>query len=172
MSEPFIAEIRVLPFNFAPTGWATCDGQLIPISQNTALFALLGTTYGGDGRVTFALPNLGGRMAMGFGQGPGLSPRELGESVGQASVTLTDSQVPTHVHGLMGGSSGLAASPANAVMAPPANGASVYRAPGALAPMAAESLSQTGGGAAHENRQPVQGLNFCIALQGIFPARG
>jgi microcystin-dependent protein len=170
--DPFIAEIRVLPFNFAPTGWATCDGQLIPISQNTALFSLLGTNYGGDGRVTFGLPNLGGRMAMGFGQGPGLSPRQLGESAGQASVTLTANQMPAHVHGLTGGAAGLTASPANAAMAPPANGAAAYRMPGALAPMAADSLGPTGSGTPHENRQPVQGLNFCIALQGIYPARG
>lgn len=171
MSDPFVAEIRVLPFNFAPTGWASCDGQLIPISQNTALFSLLGTNYGGDGKASFGLPNLGGRMAMGFGQGPGLSPRDIGEAVGQADVTLGINEMPAHGHTLMGGSAGLAASPSNAAMAPPANGASVYRMPGATTAMAAESLGISGGGQAHENRQPYLALTFCIALQGIFPPR-
>lgn len=171
MSDPFVAEIRVLPFNFAPMGWASCDGQLIPIVQNTALFSLLGTTYGGDGKATFALPNLGGRMAMGFGQGPGLSLRDLGETVGQAGVTLGGTEMPAHGHALMGGSAGLAASPSNAALAPPANGASVYRMPGSPAAMAAESLGNTGGSQPHENRQPCLALTFCIALQGIFPPR-
>lgn len=171
MSNPFLAEIRVMPFNFAPTGWAFCDGQLIPTSQNTALFALLGTTYGGDGRSNFALPNLGGSMAMGFGQGPGLSDRVLGETIGEATVTLIGSQMPAHSHSLMGGASGLTTSPANAAMAPPTTGAAVYRTPGKLAMMAAESIGPTGGSQPHENRQPYLGLSFCIALQGVFPAR-
>ena len=171
MSEPFLAEIRVMPYNFAPRGWATCDGQLLPISQNTALFSLLGTNYGGNGVSNFALPDLRNRTAMSAGQGPGLSNRDLAQTAGQSSVTLQASQMPQHSHGLMGGSSGLVASPANAAMAPPATGASVYRIPGATAAMASESIGPTGGSQPHENRQPYLGLLFCIALQGIFPSR-
>jgi len=171
MSDPFVAEIRVLPFNFAPVGWATCDGQLLPISQNTALFSLLGTNYGGDGKSTFGLPRLTGRFAMGEGQGPGLSQRSLGEDLGAASVTLLTSEMPAHNHDLKAGASGLAASPAGALPAPAANGASTYRAPGAPAPMAADAIGVAGGGQPHENRQPYLGLMFCIALQGIFPSR-
>lgn len=171
MSDPFVAEIRVLPFNFAPRGWASCDGQLMPISQNTALFSLVGTYYGGDGRSTFALPNLGGRFATSSGTGPGLSPRDVGETVGQAAVSLAPSEMPGHTHTLGAGSSPAATSPAGNVMAPTANGSSVYRAPGAPAPMAAATISPAGGGQPHENRQPFLALTFCIALQGIFPAR-
>jgi microcystin-dependent protein len=171
MSDPFLAEIRVMPYNFAPRGWASCDGQLLPISQNTALFALLGTNYGGNGQTTFALPNLRDRAAMHAGQGPGLSNRDLGQAVGQASVTLQASEMPAHGHGLMGGASGLSASPANAAMAPPSTGASVYRMPGVTAPMAGESIGASGGSQPHENRQPYLGLMFCIAMQGIFPSR-
>jgi microcystin-dependent protein len=171
MSEPFLAEIRVLPYNFAPRGWASCDGQLLPISQNTALFALLGTTYGGNGQTTFALPDLRARMALHAGQGPGLSNRDLGETVGQAAVALASTEMPAHDHGLAGGASGLTASPANAAMAPPANGASVYHLPGPTAAMAAESIGASGSGVPHENRQPYLGLTFCIAMQGIFPSR-
>ena len=171
MSDPFVAEIRVLPFNFAPIGWASCDGQLLLISQNTALFSLLGTNYGGNGKTNFALPNLAGRFAMGPGQGPGLSDRFLGEDTGQASVTLIAAEMPAHNHDLKAGSSGLAASPSGAVMAPPANGASTYRAPGAPAQMAANMVGVSGGGQPHENRQPYLALMFCIAMQGIFPPR-
>ena len=171
MSDPFVAEIRVMPYNFAPRGWASCDGQLLPISQNTALFSLVGTYYGGDGRSTFALPNLGGRFAMAPGQGPGLSPRDVGEDVGQAQVTLTTNELPAHSHALKGGASGLSTSPANGAMAPPATGANVYHAPGAAAPMAPEAITATGGNLPHENRQPYLAVMFCIALQGIFPAR-
>jgi microcystin-dependent protein len=169
MSEPFLAEIRVLPYNFAPRGWASCDGQLLPISQNTALFALLGTMYGGNGQTTFALPDLRARMAMHAGQGPGLSNRDLGETTGQAAVTLTSAEMPAHGHGLMGGASGLTPSPANAAMAPPVTGASVYHLPGPTAAMAAESIGPSGSGVPHENRQPYLALTFCIAMQGIFP---
>ncbi|MFT7775637.1 phage tail protein [Roseateles sp.] len=172
MSTPFLAEIRVMPYNFAPQGWAQCDGQLMPISQNTALFSLLGTNYGGDGRTTFALPNLGGRFAMSSGQGPGLSPRTVGESVGQPTVSLPASQMPAHGHGLMAGLTPTSTSPAGNVMAPTAvGGGNVYRAPGSVAPMAGVAISAAGAGLPHENRQPYLALNFCIALQGIFPAR-
>jgi microcystin-dependent protein len=172
MADPFVAEIRVTPFSFAPTGWASCDGQLLPISQNTALFALIGTYYGGDGKTTFALPNLQERFAMGTGQGPGLSPRDTGQSVGTATVTLQSGHIPAHSHALRAGLTPNATSPAGNVMAPSAaGGGNVYRAPGATAAMAAGAISPAGSGLPHENRQPYLALNFCIALQGIFPAR-
>jgi microcystin-dependent protein len=172
MSDPFIAEIRVLPYTFAPRGWASCDGQLLPISQNTALFSLLGTTYGGNGKTTFALPDLRARFAMGADAGPGLSPRDLGQAVGQASVALLPGEMPAHTHALRAGVTPAATSPAGNVMAPTASGGgNVYRAPGTAAPMAASAIGVAGSGAAHENRQPYLGLNFCIALQGIFPPR-
>ena len=171
MSDPFIAEIRVLPYNFAPVGWASCDGQLLPIAQNTALFSLLGTTYGGNGKTNFALPDLRGSFAMGAGQGAGLNLRDLGQAVGQAAVALQASEMPTHSHALQAGSTPGATSPAGTVMAPTANGAKIYRAPGAGAVMSGAAISPAGGSQPHENRQPYQALNFCIALQGIFPAR-
>ncbi|MGQ2980999.1 MAG: phage tail protein [Polaromonas sp.] len=172
MSDPFIAEIRVVPYNFAPSGWASCDGQLIPIAQNTAVFALLGTNFGGDGRTNFALPNLQDRFAMSAGQGPGLSSRSLGENVGQSSVTLQAGEMPAHRHGLLAGITAASTSAAGNVMAPTAaGGGNVYRAPGAAAPMAGAAIGIAGSGQPHENRQPLLGLNFCIALQGIFPPR-
>ncbi|MEO6280462.1 tail fiber protein [Roseateles sp.] len=172
MSDPFVAEIRVLPFNFAPTGWASCDGQLMPISQNTALFSLIGTYYGGDGKSTFGLPNLGGRFAMGAGQGPGLSERYLGEAIGQASVALQPSEMPGHNHALMASVTPASTSPVGNMMAPTAiGGGNAYRAPGAPAPMAASAIGVAGAGQPHENRQPYLALTFCIALQGIFPSR-
>ncbi|RZL30492.1 MAG: phage tail protein [Rubrivivax sp.] len=172
MADPFVAEIRVMPYNFAPTGWARCDGQLIPIRQNTALFSLLGTNFGGDGKVTFALPDLRDSFAMGAGDGPGLSPRAVGERAGVAAVALQASQMPMHGHPLMAGVTPASTSPAGNVLAPTASGASVYRAPGAAAPLAASAISPAGSGAPHENVQPWLGLTFCIALQGIFPPRG
>jgi microcystin-dependent protein len=171
MSDPFIAEIRVMPYNFAPRGWAGCDGQLIPIAQNTALFSLLGTSYGGDGRSTFALPDLRASFVMGPGDGPGLSQRYLGEHTGSATVTLLASEMPAHSHALQAGVTPGATGPAGNVMAPTAGGAKVYRAPGAAAPMAASAISPAGGSVPHENRQPYLGLTFCIALQGSFPQR-
>jgi microcystin-dependent protein len=172
MSDPFVAEIRVMPYNFAPRGWASCDGQLMPISQNTALFSLLGTTYGGDGKTTFALPDLRSRFAMSAGSGPGLSLRDLGQSVGQASVSVLPSQMPAHTHMLRAGVTPASTSPAGNVMAPAASGGgNVYRASGTAAPMAASAIGVAGSGAPHDNRQPYLGLNFCIALQGIFPSR-
>lgn len=173
MADPFVAEIRVLPFNFAPRGWAKCDGQLMPISQNTALFSLIGTYYGGDGKTTFALPNLRDRFAMSTGAGPGLSPRDLGEPVGQASVALQATQMPAHTHTPMAGVTPASTSPAGNVMAPTASGGgNVYRAPGAATAMAATAIGVAGAGQPHENRQPWLGLTFCIALQGVFPPRG
>lgn len=172
MANPFVAEIRVFGFNFPPRGWAHCNGQLLPISQNTALFSLLGTTFGGNGKTTFALPNLDRQFAMAPGAGPGLSLRDLGETTGQESVSLQTSEVPPHTHTLRAGITPNATSPAGNVMAPTAvGGGHVYRAPNIRVPMAAGAIGTAGSGAPHENRQPYLAVNFCIAMQGIFPAR-
>ena len=171
MSDAFVAEIRIFPFNFAPKGWATCDGQVMPISQNTALFSLLGVNYGGNGTSNFALPNLSERFALGAGQGPGLTPHDVGEIGGQAQVTLLTSQLPQHTHNLMASASATSPSPAATALAPPVDGSTAYKTPGVLSTMSAESISAAGSGTGHENRQPFLSLNFCIALQGIFPSR-
>lgn len=172
MADPFVAEIRMFGFNFAPSGWAKCDGALLPISQNTALFSLVGTFYGGDGRTTFGLPNLKSSMVMGVGQGPGLSDRNVGETGGAATVTLLESGMPSHSHGLQAGLSPSSRSPAGAALTPTANDALAYRIPGATGAMAPDALLSTGGSQPHSNRQPFLGLNFCIALQGVYPPRG
>ena len=176
MADPFVAEIRIFPFNFAPKGWAFCNGQILPISQNTALFSLVGTYYGGDGRSNFALPNLQGSFVMGQGRGPGLSERYLGESGGAASVTLLAAEMPAHTHQLMATASPTSSSPAGTAMsqsvAPPATSVPVYRgSPTNKVNMAADAVAPTGGGAPHNNRQPYLALNFCIALQGVYPPR-
>lgn len=170
MSEPFIAEVRIFGFNFAPRGWAFCNGQLLPISQNTALFSLLGTNYGGNGTTNFALPNLQGRTPISPGQGPGLSNRTLGEQAGSESVTLTAAQIPSHTHQLNATTPATTGTPGNAVTLAATAGARVYRAATNLVAMSAP-LSSGGGGQPHENRQPYLGLNFVIALQGVFPSR-
>ncbi len=173
MADPFVAEIRIFPFNFAPKGWAWCDGQLMPLSQNTALFSLLGTTYGGDGKSNFALPNLQGRVPMQPGQGPGLSLRDLGESGGTETVTLLESEMPPHNHGLTAQAApGDSATPAGNAFARTI-GATPYRPPGgaALTAMAGQSLSPNGGGQPHNNMQPYLTCYFAIALQGVFPPR-
>ncbi|MCE3001454.1 MAG: tail fiber protein [Xanthomonadaceae bacterium] len=168
MSEPFIAEIRIVGFNFAPVGWALCDGQLLPISQNTALFSLLGTTFGGNGQTTFALPDLRGRAPMFDGQGPGLPPRVLGERGGTESVTLTVAEMPPHSHPV-------AVSTAVADRANPVGtrfGSTVDPVYTAANPgLAAAAQGTAGGSQPHENMQPSLVLNFIIALQGIFPPR-
>jgi microcystin-dependent protein len=173
MADPFIAEIRIFPFNFAPKGWAMCNGQLIPISQNTALFSLLGTTYGGDGKSTFALPDLRGSAAMDPGQGPGLSNRQLGETGGSATVTLLESEVPAHSHQAIGnnqiGDSPVPAGNALARLGSLNTYQTVSNAN--LVAMAPQSLPPAGGGLPHNNLQPYLTLLFCIALQGVFPAR-
>jgi microcystin-dependent protein len=143
----------------------------MPISQNTALFSLLGTIYGGDGRSTFALPNLQGRSPIAPGQGPGLSQRFLGESGGSDAVTLTSAQVPSHGHGLRATGSATTGNPAGASLANVANSASAYRIPGAATTFLAADVMSSVGGAAHNNRQPYLGLYFAIALQGIYPSR-
>ena len=171
MADPFVAEIRIVPFNFAPRGWAFCDGQILPISQNTALFALLGTTYGGDGRTTFALPNLRGRSAMNRGQGPGLSQRVMGESGGSATTSLQTTQIPAHTHTLSASATASSGTPgANVALAGTAS-AQVYRSPTALVGMADAALAPAGGGQPHNNRQPYLAVYHVIALQGVFPPR-
>jgi microcystin-dependent protein len=169
-----VAEIRISGFNFAPTGWAFCDGQLLPISQNTALFSLLGTTYGGDGKSTFALPNLQGRAPMQPGQGPGLSLHDLGESGGTATVTLLQSEMPAHNHVLRANpdiADVQSPGPARS-MARSQNG-NAYAAPAGqpTVQMAPQALAAAGGDQPHNNMAPYLTANFCIALQGIFPPR-
>jgi microcystin-dependent protein len=167
-SEPFIAEIMIFAGNFPPRGWAFCDGQLLPISQNTALFSLLGTTYGGNGQTTFALPDLRGRVPVHAGQGLGLSSVSLGEVGGAEVVTLTGAQSPAHVHEVAASNGGATASrPSNNFLA--AGGAYATASDGTT--MNPAMIRNSGGGQPHENRQPYLALNFCIALQGIFPAR-
>jgi microcystin-dependent protein len=171
MADPFVAEIRIFAFNFAPKGWAFCDGQLLPISQNTALFSLLGTFYGGDGKSTFALPDLQGSAAMHQGQGQGLSQRFLGQQSGSESITLLQTEMPQHPHTLTAqGAPGDTSSPANAAYAR-VIGATPYEPPGPLVAMAPTALPPAGGGLPHNNLQPYLTLNFCIAMQGVFPPR-
>lgn len=175
MADPFIAEIRIFPFNFAPSGWAKCNGQLLPISQNTALFSLLGTTYGGNGQTTFALPNLQGGAAMHPGQGPGLSLRVLGEQSGSNTITLLISEMPAHTHTVNGKVTGGTASPTNLVWgtSSAAKVAANFYAPAAPAPvnMNPGALSIAGGSLPHNNLMPYNTLNFNIALQGVYPPR-
>ncbi len=170
--DPFVAEIRIFPFNFPPTGWAFCDGQLLPISQNTALFSLLGTTYGGDGRSNFALPDIQGRAVMHPGQGPGLSLHDLGESAGEETVTLLAVETPAHSHavGANADDADLAV-PANTRSLATSQGGFIYAPAANLTPLSDQALSPTGGSQPHNNLQPYLTLNFCIALQGVFPPR-
>ncbi len=170
MSEPFTAEIRIFAGNFAPRGWAFCDGQLLPISQNTALFSLIGTTYGGDGRSTTGLPDLKGRAPMHPGRGPGLTTRRLGEKAGVETVTLSESQMPNHTHAMRGSEEdGDSTTPASDRLI--GGGNDIFRDPTALGAMATESLPPAGSGTAHNNMQPYLAMNFIIALQGLYPSR-
>jgi microcystin-dependent protein len=172
MADPFVAEIRIFPFNFAPKGWAFCDGQLLPLSQNTALFSLLGTTYGGNGQSTFALPNLQGSAPMHPGQGPGLSLHDLGETGGSDTVTLLVSEIPSHPHTAQA-HSGLSTqtTPVNNAW----SGSNVSKQyvvpPDPNTFMNPAALKLTGSDLPHNNLQPYLVLNFCIALQGVFPPR-
>jgi microcystin-dependent protein len=171
MADPFVAEIRIFAGNFAPNGWAKCNGQILPLSQNTALFSLLGTIYGGNGQSTFALPNLQGRSPMHQGQGPGLSVRDLGEEGGSETVTLLASETPSHSHNLV------AINDFGDINIPTGNGfarstgAAVYAASGPVAAMSTQAIAPVGSGLPHNNRQPLLTMNFIIALQGVFPPR-
>lgn len=171
--DPFIGEIRIVGFNFAPNGWALCNGQLLPISQNTALFSILGTTYGGNGTTNFALPNLQGSAPLHAGQGNGLSPRVLGETGGEETVTVLQSQMPGHTHALNGSNAAGSQGPANGVWAKPdQRGISAYNSsPGTSPAMSATALSPSGSGQPHNNLMPYLVMNFVIALTGIFPPR-
>ncbi|GAA4712480.1 phage tail protein [Brevibacillus fulvus] len=174
MPEPFLGEIRIFSGNFAPHGWAFCNGQLLLISQNTALFSILGVMYGGDGKTTFALPNLNGRAPMQWGQGPGLQARAIGETGGAATVTLTGSQVPRHSHLAKAGSIANSATPVDSVWA---NGsrygeAAYVPSPNGTQTLNAQALNHSGATAPHNNQQPYLATNFIIALQGVFPSRG
>ncbi|MBD8890937.1 phage tail protein [Roseibium litorale] len=173
MSEPFIAEIRIFAGNFAPRGWAFCDGQLLPISNNTALFSLIGTTYGGDGRSTTALPNMEGRAPMHPGQGPGLTGRRLGQRLGTEVVTLTEAQMPSHTHSLRAsGTRGTQENPENTTSLAATFPVAAYSSSDTSSTyMSYETLSATGGGQSHENEQPYLVLNFIIALVGLYPSR-
>lgn len=173
MSEPFIGEIRMCAFNFPPRGWATCDGQLLAINQNQALFSLLGTTYGGNGTTNFALPDMRGRAPCHWGTGPGLPPMSIGERAGAESVTLITSQLPAHGHGVRASTDlASATSPAGALMgAKGRGGADVYAPANNLTALASSGVGPTGGGQAHDNMQPSLVVNFVIALTGIFPSR-
>ena len=165
MSEPFLSEIKIVSFDFPPKGWAFCNGQFLPINQNQALFALLGTTYGGNGQTTFALPNLRGRVPIHMGNG-----HTLGEAAGSTSVTVNIQQHPTHMHGLQASSNstGTSADPSNAFLAPVNLG---YAAPANLTTLEPTSVTNVGGSQPHNNMMPYLTLNFIIALQGIFPSR-
>jgi microcystin-dependent protein len=167
MADPFVAEIRICGFNFAPKGWAQCNGQMLPIAQNTALFALLGTTYGGDGKSTFALPDLRGAAPLGVGQGPGLSLYDAGQTGGHSAVALDASHMPPHSHQLTGTSTPALNHAPDGTELLGAATVRTYGAPQSLVAMRATSAS---GGAPHENRQPYLVMNFVIALQGVFPA--
>ncbi|MEA3039310.1 MAG: hypothetical protein QOE79_1823 [Sphingomonadales bacterium] len=172
MSNPFLAEVRIVGFNFPPTGWAYCDGQLMPISQNTALFSLLGTYYGGDGKTTFALPNMQGNVAIGAGQGSGLSDYVLGEESGVPAVTLLQSEIPAHNHqvacNIALATVGTGAT--NSTFAR-ASGGNPYKAGTPTAALDPGTLSITGASLPHNNMMPFLTLNYIIALQGVFPAR-
>jgi microcystin-dependent protein len=178
MSQPYLGEIRCFGFNFAPRGWAFCNGQNLAIAQNTALFSLLGTTYGGNGQTTFALPNLQGRAPMHWGSPSGLSPTVLGQEQGTTSVTLISTQMPVHTHSVNstvvapGGLLEHTASPSGTAFVGPSNPDAIYKTLATInAQFSPSAISVTGGSQPHENMQPYLALNFCIALEGVFPSR-
>lgn len=176
MSEPFVAEIRIFAGNFAPRGWAFCDGQLLPVSQNTALFSLIGTTYGGDGKTTTALPNMQGRSPMHPGRGPGLTAKRLGQRGGVETVTLSEAQIPNHSHNLNGSFEETefdgTSSPENALTGVVETGKDMYAGANNLGPLSPEAVAAVGDSQAHNNMQPYLSMNFIIALQGLYPSRG
>lgn len=172
--DPFVAEIRIFPFNFAPKGWAFCDGQILPLSQNTALFSLLGTTYGGDGKTNFALPDFQGRVPIHPGQGPGLSLYDLGETGGSETVSLLQSEIPSHSHTVQCNSAaGGLTSPTNNIWSPLSGRTppKLYNSSSDGTFMSGNAVTPAGGDQPHNNMQPYLTLNFCIALQGVYPPR-
>jgi len=171
MSEPFIAEIRIFAGNFAPRGWAFCNGQLLPVSQNTALFSLIGTTYGGDGRSTTALPNLEGRAPMHPGRGPGLTSKRLGQRGGVETVTLSEAQMPSHTHTLRADTASANSRTPQGNSLARAAGGLTYGTASNLVDMAEQALPNTGGSQAHNNMQPYMAINYIIALVGLYPSR-
>ena len=173
MSQPFVGQIIAVGFNFAPVGWALCQGQLIPISQNEALFTLIGTTFGGDGQTTFALPDLRGRAALGMGQGPGLGQYVLGQPGGVESAGLTSGSVGSHTHALSGAATATTSTPSSSVvLSTPTATTPIYATSGTGATLAPGAVSVTsGGGQPHENRQPSQTINYIISLFGVFPSQ-
>jgi microcystin-dependent protein len=172
MADPFVAEIRIFPFNFAPKGWAWCDGQLLPLSQNTALFSLLGTTYGGDGKSNFALPDLQGSAPLHAGQGSGLSLYDLGQQGGSDTVSLLESEIPSHTHQLMASSDPADLNQPSAARSLARSGNGFAYIPGAPnATLAPEALAPAGGDQPHNNLMPYLTFYFNIALQGVFPPR-
>jgi microcystin-dependent protein len=174
MAEAFLGEIRIFAGNFAPNGWALCEGQLLPIAQNTALFSLLGTMYGGDGKTNFALPDLRGRVVMAFGQGPGLSPYQQGQVGGAESEKLTAAQMPAHSHSVGATETATTNDPKGAVPAKyvsPAAGAHVYGAHSDGTAMNASMIGASGGGQPVSVMQPYLVINYIIAMQGIYPSR-
>jgi microcystin-dependent protein len=173
MADPFVAEIRIFPFNFAPRGWAWCDGQLLPLSQNTALFSLLGTTYGGNGKSNFALPDLQGRAPMFWGQGPGLSLHDIGETGGTETVSLLETEMPSHAHSFNAANDGATTNtPGNNYVARPfGRGNNLFNTAVAPTQMSPAAVTPAGGDNPHNNMQPYLTFYFCIAMQGIFPPR-
>ena len=171
MSEPFVGEIRMFAGNFAPRGWALCDGQLLAVSQNDALFSLLGTIYGGDGRTTFGLPDLRGRIPIHAGTGPGLSERRLGSKAGSERVTPTASQLPSHAHVQRGTSDGAETTDPTGALYARLGTELLYRTDGTIAQMAAGSVGNVGGNGQHDNLMPFLCINFIISLFGIYPSR-
>jgi microcystin-dependent protein len=172
MADPFVAEIRIFPFNFPPKGWAWCDGQILPLSQNTALFSLLGTTYGGDGKSNFALPDLQGRAPMHPGQGLGLSLHDLGETGGSETVSLLESEIPSHSHAMNVSSQLGMENFTSGQMFAMGDGINIYGdAASNRVAMADQALAPAGGDQPHNNMQPYLTLYFCIALQGVYPPR-
>lgn len=172
MADPFVAEIRIFPFNFAPKGWAFCNGQILPISQNTALFSLLGTTYGGNGQSTFALPDMQGNAPMHPGQGPGLSLHDLGEMSGSETVSLLESEIPSHSHTMKASADAADNNQPNLAAKPAGRGNNMYIPTNTpLVQMNPNALAPAGGDQPHNNMMPYLTLNFNIALQGVFPPR-